>query len=95
MQLSEEARKRALAAYKAELSVDFTAFKAALDGRVNWDSSIKSKLHKLKGGASFLGFEDISNSLASLERQSLSRPLDVMAWSSELSRLEQLLENLF
>jgi HPt (histidine-containing phosphotransfer) domain-containing protein len=94
MQLSAEARKRALEAYRGEFITDFAAIRTALCGDLEWDLTIKSKLHKLKGGASFLGFEEIRKALSQLETQALHRPLDLSTWYSELSRLESLLEGL-
>lgn len=95
MKLSEESRKKAILAFKADFKVDLQYIRESLPGEASWDSAaIKGKLHRLKGGASFLELEEIRTILSQLESKCMVKPLVSNDWLIELDKLEKLVEAL-
>ncbi len=92
MELSEQARKRAIEAFKGDFLLDLEYFRAALQPDAVWDGIIiKGKLHRLKGGASFLGLQQIQQDLVRLESQAMVKPIVADGWLQELDKLEKLI----
>ena len=95
MKLSEESRKKAILAFKADFSLDLKYIRESLPADASWDhAAIKGKLHRLKGGASFLELEEIRMILAQLESKSSIKPILPDDWLGELDKLEKLVEAL-
>lgn len=95
MELSEQSRKKAILAYKNDFQQDLTYFRAALEPENSWDAvAIKGKLHRLKGGASFLGWTEVQQVLIQLEAKSAIKPIVPDSWLMEFDRLEQLVNGL-
>lgn len=86
MHIPPETRKKALIAFKGELELIVREIRSNLLSKPKESYYIEAKkmLHKLKGGAGFLGFEDLRLKLAALEQSLLSDDLDPENFIKEL-----------
>lgn len=95
MQLSPETRKRAVEAFKNEISKAIEVIRTALaESASDWEPlEIKQLLHRLKGGAGFLGYESLTISIAELEHSALECPSEPQEWLRVLNTWESELDS--
>ena len=96
MQVPPEAKKKALEAFKQEIENAVRVLRAALRAPSSaWNAKDnKGLLHRLKGGAGFLGLEHLRGMVIELEKESTSFPNDPAHWEQVLSTIEKDAANL-
>ena len=96
MELSPEGRKRAVEAFKQEFKAALIVLRNNLaQSPFEWHGADHKKLlHRLKGGAGFLGYTHLTIVMVELENNALTYPSDPQkwleildGWESELSQL--------
>ena len=82
MELSPEARKRAVTAFKQELILGLAIMRDNLaKSPLDWKGKEhKMLLHRLKGGGSFLGYTQLSQGMAELEGIAQTYPTNPQKW---------------
>lgn len=91
MELGSEIRKKAVAAFKEELLSLIAALRANLsESPLNWKGlEHRVMLHRIKGGAGFLGYKELTLLIAELEGIALRYPEDPQRWFEVLIICEQ------